>query len=77
MEIEIEIEIEIKIELEKIQENNEKLMFDLDLILLKNKEEIVYSDDKNIEFLLNNLKEKILDNNEEVINKKEFFFEKE
>lgn len=74
---ETEIEPETKIESEKIQENNEKSTPDPDFILLKNKEETVHSDDKNIESLSNNSKEKTPDNNEEVINKKELSLEKE
>ena len=76
-ETETEIETETKIESEKIQENNEKSTPDPDFILLKNKEETVHSDDKNIESLSNNSKEKTPDNNEEVINKKELSLEKE
>ena len=72
-----EIETETKIETGKIQENNEQTTPDSDLILLKNKEETVHSDDKNIESLSNNSKEKTPDNNEEVINKKELSLEKE
>ena len=76
-EAETEIKTETKIESEKIQENNEKSTPDPDFILLKNKEETVHSDDKNIESLSNNSKEKTPDNHEEVIDKKEPFFEKE
>ncbi|KRB56439.1 contractile injection system tape measure protein [Flavobacterium sp. Root186] len=72
-----EIENETKIKTEKIQENNEKTAPNPDLILLKNKEANVHSDDENIESLSNNSKEKTPDNHEEVIDKKESFFEKE
>lgn len=76
-EIETEIETETKIASEKIQENNEKTAPDSDLILSKNKEAAVQSDDKNVESLSNNSKEKTPDNHEEVIDKKEPSFEKE
>ncbi|UUF16436.1 MULTISPECIES: contractile injection system tape measure protein [Flavobacterium] len=74
---ETEIETGTKIESEKIQENNEKSTPDSDLILLKNKEASVDSDDKNIEALSNNSKEKAPDNHEEMIDKKELSLEKE
>ncbi|EJL64878.1 contractile injection system tape measure protein [Flavobacterium sp. CF136] len=76
-EAETEIETETKIESEKIQENNKKSTPDSDLILSKNKEASVDSDDKNVESLSNNSKEKTPDNHEEVIDKKELSFEKE
>ncbi|KOP39647.1 hypothetical protein DBB36_15545 [Flavobacterium sp. WLB] len=79
-EKETEIETETTIKSEKIQENNEKTSPDPDLILSKNKEtkEInIQSDDKNVESLSNNSKEKTPDDHEEVIDKKELSFEKE
>lgn len=77
IENETEIETETKIESEKIQENNEKTSPDSDFILSKNKEINVQSDDKNVESLSNNSKEKTPENHEEVIDKKEPSFEKE
>lgn len=75
--IKTEIETETKIEAGKIQENNEKTTQDSGLILSKNKDVTAHSNDKNIESLSNNSKEKTPDNNEEVIDKKELSFEKE
>ncbi len=77
IEKETEIDNKTKIESEKIQENNEKSTPDSDLILSKNKEINVQSNDKNVESLSNNSKEKTQDNQEEVIDKKEPSFEKE
>ncbi|CAC9976170.1 contractile injection system tape measure protein [Flavobacterium panici] len=76
-ETEIKTETETTIESEKIQENNEKSTPDSELILSKNKEANIHSDDKNVESLSNNSKEKTPDNHEEVIDKKELSFEKE
>lgn len=74
---ETEIEPEAEIERGKIQENNEQTISDSDSILSKNKDATVHSDDKNIESLSNNSKEKNPDNHEEVIDEKELSFEKE
>lgn len=75
--IKTEIEPEAEIERGKIQENNEQTISDSDSILSKNKDATVHSDDKNIESLSNNSKEKNPDNHEEVIDEKELSFEKE
>lgn len=72
-----EIKTETEIETEKIQENNEKTTPNPDLILLKNKDAIVHSDDKNTESLSDNSKEKTPNNNEKVIDKKDPSFGKE
>ena len=71
------IKTETEIETGKIQKNNEKTAPDSDLILFTNKDTTVQSDDKNIESLSNNSKEKTPDNHEEVIDKKEPSLEKE
>lgn len=71
------IKTETEIETGKIQENNEQTTPDSEFILLKNKEATVRSNDKNIESLSNNSKEKTPDNNEKVIDKKDPSFEKE
>lgn len=62
---------------ESIQENIEKTISDSDLILSKNKDEIVRSDEKNIESLSDNLKEKALNDSESSSGKKEFSVAKE
>ncbi|TDO68905.1 hypothetical protein EV143_11615 [Flavobacterium chryseum] len=72
-----EIKTETEIETEKIQENNEKTTPNPDLILLKNKDAIVHSADKNTESLSDNSKEKTPNNNEKVIDKKDPSFRKE
>lgn len=70
------IETQKEIETEKIQDN-QKTTSDSDLILLRNKNETVRSDDKNIESLSNKSIEKDPNNHEEVIDEKEPSFEKE
>lgn len=72
-----EIEPKAEIERGKIQENNEQTISDSDSILSKNKDTAVHSDDKNIESLSNNSKEKNPANHEEAIDEKELSFEKE
>jgi hypothetical protein len=74
---ETKIEHEAEIERGKIEENNEKTVYDPDLFLSKNKDAAVHSNDKNIESLSDNSKEKTPNNPEEVINKKDPSFEKE
>ncbi|WP_433810849.1 contractile injection system tape measure protein [Flavobacterium johnsoniae] len=64
-------------EIKSIQENNETTTTNPDLILLKDKDTAVDSDNKNIKSLLNQSKEKTPNNHEEVIDKKEPSFEKE
>ncbi|MCV2485100.1 contractile injection system tape measure protein [Flavobacterium sp. SH_e] len=75
LENQTEAENEAKIETERIQENNENLLPDPNLILLKSKDSTISNDDKNTETLSNNSKE-TPNNNEEIIDKKEPSFEK-
>lgn len=75
-EIKNKTEIESEIETEKIQKNKETITPDPDLISLKNKEETAHNDEKNIESLSNDSKEKTSDNDEKVIDKKELSLDK-
>ncbi|MBZ4043754.1 contractile injection system tape measure protein [Flavobacterium hibisci] len=77
IEKETEIETETKIETDKIQENKEITKPDTDLILQKSKNESVQNDNKNIDPVPKDSKEKIENNPEEVIDTKELSFKKQ
>jgi hypothetical protein len=75
-EKETEIKNEAQNEVKTISENNDKTTLDPDLISLKNKEETVHNDEKNIESILNDSEEKTPNNDEKVIDKKELSLDK-
>ncbi|PIF34339.1 hypothetical protein CLU81_4978 [Flavobacterium sp. 9] len=75
-EIKNKTEIESEIEAEKIQKNKETTTPDPDFISIKNKEETVHKDEKNIESLSNDSEEKTPNNHEKVIDKKELSLDK-
>ncbi len=69
-------EIQSEIGAEKISENEETTTPDPDFISIKNKEETVHNDKKNIELISNDSEEKTPDNDEKVIDKKELSLDK-
>ncbi|WP_337965497.1 contractile injection system tape measure protein [uncultured Flavobacterium sp.] len=68
--------IEAEIEAEKISENKETTTPDPDFISIKNKEETVLNNEKNIESISNDSEEKMPNNDEKVIDKKELSLDK-